>query len=472
MIYNSVHFILFFPLIFSLYYVIPHRFLKIRNLYLLLVSYIIYAQWCPAHLLVLVWVSLITYIAALFIESIHRINLRKFYISISVFLSLIPLLAFKYYNFINESTTQLLTSIGLKFYLPGLNWMIPIGISFFTFQAVGYLFDVYYKRIKPERKLIDYLLFVSFFPSIVSGPISKASSLLPQIKSLRPYFCYEKAVHGLKFLLWGMFLKVVVADRVTLYVDSVYDNYTSHSGLTCLVASIFYSIQIYSDFAGYSLMALGTGKLLGFDLPLNFNRPYFSVSVTDFWRRWHITLSVWLRDCVYIPLGGNRCSKLKNYWNIFITFLVSGIWHGANWTFVVWGVIHGMAQITEKILGLHKDRKMSLLHVLTTFFIVNLAWIFFRLPTISDALNVICKIFTFDKGLSLYRTEPYHTMVLLMFGITILFLKDLTDEFCPNRFNLLNNHRPYIRWCTYLFLLVCIILAGSFDATQFIYSSF
>jgi len=472
MIYNSIDFILCFPIIFSLYYMIPPHLHKIRNVYLLLVSYLIYAQWCPAHLLVLIWVSLVTFFAALFVQGIHSTNTRKFYISTLVLLSLMPLLVFKYFNFINESITQALACVGLKFYMPGLNWMIPVGISFFTFQAVGYLLDVYYKRIKPEKNLIDYLLFVSFFPAIVSGPINKASLLLPQIKSSRPYFCYEKAVCGLKYLLWGMFSKVVVADRVALYVDTVYGDYTIHSGLTCLAASIFYSIQIYADFSGYSLMALGTGKLLGFELTPNFNRPYFSVSVSDFWRRWHISLSTWLKDYVYIPLGGNRCNKLRNYWNILTTFLVSGIWHGANWTFVVWGAIHGVSQIVEKMLGLHKNKKRSLMRVLSTFLIVNTAWIFFRMPTIHDSLNIIYKIFTVEKGFSLYSAVSYHILVLQVFAIVVLLFKDFTDEFYPQKFKLLNNRRFYIRWCTYLFLLTSIILAGSFDATQFIYSSF
>lgn len=202
--------------------------------------------------------------------------------------------------------------------------------------------------MKAERNFLHYALYVSFFPSIVSGPINKASLILPQIKALRPYFDYSKAVAGLKCMLWGMFMKVVVADRVALYVDTVLPRYENYSGLSCFAASLLYSVQIYADFAGYSLMAIGVGRVLGFELAENFRRPYLSYSVTDFWRRWHISLSTWLKDYVYIPLGGSRCSRLRNYWNIIVTFLVSGIWHGANWTFIVWGLWHGVFQVVEK----------------------------------------------------------------------------------------------------------------------------
>ena len=305
-----------------------------------------------------------------------RVKRRKRLIWLFAVLSLLPLLVFKYYNFVNESVWSLLSSLGLRYELHGLNWAIPVGISFFTFQAVGYLFDVYYQRIKAEKSIVDYTLFVCFFPQIFSGPISKANELLPQIKEEHK-FNYQQGVQGLKFLLWGMFLKLVLADRLGLYVDKVAASYEMYSGGTCVLSAIFYSLQIYGDFAGYSLMAIGVAKTLGFNLINNFNRPYFSVSITDFWRRWHISLSRWLKDYVYIPLGGSRCSKLRNYWNIFVTFLVSGIWHGANWTFIVWGLIHGFAQIIEKALGWNnKESKgfVKLFRIFGTFVLVTVAF--------------------------------------------------------------------------------------------------
>lgn len=324
MLFNSFNFIVLFPFIFLLYYAIPARYGKGRNQFLLVLSYLLYMQWKPVYALVLLGVTVVTYAAALWVERTER---PKPVLTAAVVVSLLPLAFFKYFNFINESLGALLSMMGLQFPLVGLNWAIPIGISFFSFQAVGYLWDVYYKRQRAERDFLIYALFVSFFPSILSGPINKASLVIPQLKQLRPHFDYAKAVEGLKMLLWGMFMKVVVADRVALYVDTVLSSYENYTGTSCFVASLLYSVQIYADFAGYTLMAIGVGKVLGFELTENFRRPYFAVSVTDFWHRWNISLSTWLKDYVYIPLGGSRCSRSRNYWNIFVTFLVSGIWH-------------------------------------------------------------------------------------------------------------------------------------------------
>ena len=422
-----------------------------------------------AYALVLLYVTIITYKGGLYIEKVS--DKRKLFITIGAFLTLGPLLIFKYYNFLIGSGNALLEYIGLRFSLPGLNWAIPLGISFFTFQAIGYLWDVYYRRMSAEKSFIDYMLFISFFPQIASGPISKASELLPQIKNTRP-FDYSQAVEGLKLLLWGMFFKVVVADRLGLYVDTVYKDYEHYSGLTCLVASLFYSIQIYGDFAGYSWMAIGIARILGFDLINNFKRPYFSTSVTDFWRRWHISLSRWLKDYVYIPLGGSRGSKLRNYWNILVTFLVSGIWHGANWTFIVWGVLHGVFQIIEKALGLQKctgsNRMVRTARILLTFLLINFAWIFFRMPDLQDACKVTIKIFT-DFGGSVYM--PIKTNLLLYsVGILILLLKDTKDEFSREK-----TSSPYmksVKWIAYMVLFTMIVGVGVLDSGQFIYANF
>lgn len=383
-------------------------------------------------------------------------------------------MVFKYYNFINDSVFGLLSTIGLRFQLPGLNWAIPMGISFFTFQALGYLFDVKYKRIEAERNFMTYALFISFFPSIVAGPINKASLIIPQLKALRPYFDYVKAVEGLKMLLWGMFMKVVVADRVALYVDTVFTSYMNYTGVTCFVASVLYTIQIYADFAGYSLMAIGVGKTLGFELTENFRRPYFAVSVTDFWRRWHMSLSTWLKDYVYIPLGGSRCSKLHNYWNIFVTFFVSGIWHGANWTFIVWGIWHGVFQIIEKALGQQKCNYGWLgktIKIVITFLLVNFAWIFFRMPTLGDAVGMIGRIFDLTLPNTLY-VSGFTDLAFVLFGVSLLILKDVTDEFFPSRFKVMYNHHAAVRWCGYLLIMVATLLTGVFGADQFIYANF
>lgn len=475
MIYNSFNFIIFFPLLFLLYYAIPARNQKWRNAFLLIVSYALYIRWKPAFALVLLGVSLITFIGGIILERTHEVKKKKALGWLLVFLSLLPLLVFKYYNFLNDSINATLAACGISTSFPGLNWAVPVGISFFSFQAVGYMLDVYHERMKAERNVGNYLLFVSFFPSILSGPINKASLILPQIKNLRAYFDYGKAVEGLKKILWGMFMKVVVADRVALYVDTVLPSYMNYSGLTCFVASILYSVQIYADFAGYSLMAIGVGKTLGFELSENFRRPYFSFGITDFWHRWHISLSTWLKDYVYIPLGGSRCSKLKNYWNIFVTFLVSGIWHGANWTFIVWGCMHGLAQIFEKALGIQKLKEgrwtIKLMRITLTFILVTFAWVFFRMPTISDACNVISRIFDFSLPMTV-EIPSRHNFLFICMGVALLFFKDWMDEFAPSRIRLFGSKIIWIRWCSYVAVIVLILLAGVFDAGQFIYANF
>jgi len=429
-------------------------------MFLLLVSYLLYLQWKPVYALILLGVTTVTYYAAIEVENSKH---PKRILTAGVLVALLPLAFFKYFNFINDSISQALSMVGLNFHLAGLNWAVPIGISFFTFQALGYLWDIYYKRDKAEHDFLTYALFVSFFPSILSGPINKASLVIPQLKALRPYFDYPKAVEGLKMLLWGMFMKVVVADRVALYVDTVLPSYENYTGLSCFVASLLYTIQIYSDFAGYSLMAIGVGKVLGFELTEN-----------DFWHRWHISLSTWLKDYIYIPMGGSRCSKLRNYWNIFVTFLVSGIWHGANWTFVVWGCMHGICQIIEKMLGQQKCNYGWLgksVKIVTTFLLVNFAWIFFRMPTLTDACGVIGRIF--DPTLPLaVEIKSRHIFLFIVFGTTILFIKDFLDEYHPSRLKLVDNRSRLIRWITYLTIMTMILLTGVFDAGQFIYANF
>ena len=481
MIFNSFQFVWLFPLIFIGYYLLsyllsgkfPERQRKISNALLLIVSYALYAQTNMAYTLILLGVTLITYLFALLIERSDTDKRKKHLIVCGAFLALLPLLVFKYYNFIINTTQSFLESIhSAPLHFPGLNWAIPLGISFFTFQAVGYLMDVYYQRIKAEHNLWDYMLFVSFFPQIMSGPISKAKDLLPQIKTCRK-FDATMATQGLKWFVWGLFLKVMMADRLGMYVDKVLDNYMFNSGTSCLLAVVYYSFQIYGDFAGYSFMAMGVGKLMGFNLINNFQRPYLSTSITDFWRRWHISLSTWLKDYVYIPLGGSRCSKGRNYWNIFVTFLVSGIWHGANWTFIFWGILHGVFQVIEKMLGWQKCTTSSKLirfsRILLTFVLVSIAWIFFRQPTIGDAFGVIERILT-EHG-ALFKPSN-KDVVFSLLSIGIVVCTDLMREFQTKKFYRLVQAPIIVRWCMYYALLLLILLSGVFDSSQFIYVSF
>lgn len=446
-----------------------------RKIWLLIVSYLLYMNWKPVFAIVLLAVTLITYFGGLSLDNIENVNApkkRKQLVWLFALLGFFPLLVFKYYNFLNNSLSEGLSILGLQFAMPGLNWAIPVGISFFTFQAMGYMLDVYHHRVRSEHNLIDYLLFVSFFPQIMSGPISKADELLPQIKE-KHIFDYNQGREGLKMLLWGMFLKLVIADRLGLFVDTVYANYIHYNGGTNFVASIFYSIQIYCDFAGYSLMAIGIARSLGFNLIDNFRRPYLAISVTDFWRRWHISLTRWLTQQIYIPLGGSHCSKPRTYWNIFVTFMVSGIWHGANWTFIVWGCMHGLFQIVEKALGWQKyegkNWAIRLTRVIITFLLVNFAWIFFRMPTIGEAYDVIVKIFT-NGGVPNLHDLGGAAILMLSIGLFITIFKDMRDEFFKNKFSFLDNR--VMQWVISVVLFCLVLNFGVLDGGSFIYVSF
>jgi len=477
MLFNSFNFWLVFPLIFIIYWSIPSKYNSARNRCLLMISYLIYMNWKPAFAIALLGITLITYIGALVITD-KKESRKKLLCWFFTLTSLLPLLIFKYYNFLNDNITRVLQECNLHITLPGLNIAIPIGISFFTFQAVGYLLDVYHKKIQAEKNFWNYAIFVSFFPQIISGPISTAKDLMPQFKTAHQ-FNYTQAREGLQILLWGMFLKVAFADRLGIYVDAVYNEYEYYNGISCLIASVFYSFQIYGDFAGYSLMAMGISKLLGFNLINNFNRPYFASSITDFWKRWHISLTRWLTTHIYINLGGNRCSKARQYSNIMITFLVSGLWHGANWTFIIWGVIHGFLQILEKILGLDpKGKKKSILpnsqivilrpiRIISTFILINFAWIFFRMPSISDAANVITKILTLSPGVQQNISFPAIHLLLFM----IVFITEISIEY-NLKFKQLFERKLIIRWTCYLLLFCLTITYGILDSGQFIYVSF
>lgn len=466
MLFTSFDFLVVFPFIFLLYWVIPMGLFTLRKVFLIVVSFLLYINWKPWFALVLIGVIVVTYLFALWLQKADK---QKGVVVGGVILALLPLLFFKYYNFVNESVWSLLSSVGLRYELKGLNWAVPIGISFFSFQAVGYLLDVYHKRVVVEKNFWDYTLFVSFFPQVVSGPISKADELLPQIKSL-PKFDYEKARCGMQWLLWGLFLKVVLADRVGLYVDLIFNNYEHYSGWNTILAAVFYSFQIYGDFAGYSFMAVGVAKLLGFDLINNFDRPYLAQSVTNFWRRWHISLTRWLTQQVYIPLGGSRCSKMRQYFNIMVTFLVSGIWHGANWTFIVWGVLHGFFQIIEKVLGFGKAESKGVLGVLrigVTFVLVTLAWVIFRSPSIESACGFIVNMLNFGA----FRTNGKEMLIYSFVAVLLLFVCEVLYEVFPNVVIKIGKYKV-VRWGVYLFIVIIIMLNGVFDGGQFIYANF
>ena len=476
MLFNSFKFWIIFCLLFLFYWIIPSKWHKTRKIYLILVSYALYMAWEPWFAINLLWVTAITYFGAVAIEGITK--RRKFFCWMFSILALLPLFTFKYYNFVNDIFFHIFSSLGLSYSIPGLNWAIPVGISFFTFQAMGYFFDVYRKKEMAERSFIDYMLFCSFFPQTASGPISTAAELLPQIKSQKK-FTFENGVLGLKWVLWGIVLKCVFADRLGLYVDTVFNNYEHFSGINCAVAALFFTLQIYGDFAGYSLMAIGIAKTLGFDLINNFKRPYLADSITEFWKRWHISLTRWLTRYVYIPLGGNRCSKSRQYCNIMITFLVSGLWHGANYTFVVWGGLHGGAQITEKAMGIdpngkHSKNKWILrakpLRILVTFTLVTIAWIFFRMPTIGDAVNFIGRIFSNHTSQQIMYKASNSDKLLTLFAIILIFAAEIRAEYLREKTTVLDT--SWARWLIYILLFVIILVVGVLDAGSFIYVNF
>ena len=467
MIYNSFLYVILFPFLFLLSYTVKRS--TIKKYLLLAISYLLYAYYNQSLVAILFLVTLISYGTARMMNS-------KAILTGGAFATVAPLLFYKYTDFI---LTQIL-------HLPSLSghhsWVIPLGISFFTFQALSYLFDVSRGKYEAERDFSNYMLYVSFFPSIMAGPINRYDALKPQIERMtRPD--YRLMSDGMKMLVWGMFLKTVIADRLLLYVNPIFDEYQAHSGSELLSASVLYSIQLYTDFAGYSLLAIGSAALLGIRLQQNFHNPYFATSITDFWHRWHISLSGWLRDYIYIPLGGSRCSKPRIYLNILITFLVSGIWHGANWTFILWGVLHGVFQVIEKS-NLSEERRVKSeefkctpfrekarrylvkgMRILLTFVLINFLWIIFRMQSIGDAISVISKIFT-SQDFHFWVFEKFILLFILM-----AFVKDLIDEVRP-ACNPFHHRKAWVRWATYLIVTTSICLFGVFDAGQFIYAGF
>lgn len=459
--YNSLFFLFAFPLIFILYtavckfYVGRHK-VGVQNMLLLTISYIVLFHEDAMSSFWMIYVSVVTFAGA------RLIGRRQVLPVVVVALAVAPLAILKYNTFVCEMLE------GLSLPCRGHSFIVPVGISFFTLQAIGYLVDVSRGKVHPESNFFDLALFLAFFPQIVAGPISRYSQLMPQIKRERPFSGWH-AVQGLRMLLWGMFLKVVVADKLGIMVDDILGDAGTQDGGTLLSAFFCYSFQIYADFSGYSLMAIGTAKTMGFGLPDNFRRPYLSCSLTEFWRRWHISLSQWLRDYVYISLGGNRCSRMRRYLNIVVTFVVSGLWHGAHYTFVVWGLLNGMVLCLEKMLSLNENKSKNIfvmaVRTVVTFVLVTMLWVVFRMPSLGDACMVYSNIFSL---------HDWHVMLpekyLLLF-VMVVVAKDIANEYFP-ALHIMNNRHVAVRWCAYTLVAMSIILFGVFDSGQFIYARF
>lgn len=475
MLFNSIDFVIFLITVVIVFYAIPVN--KYRKIFLLAASYYFYACWNVAFLGLLVFDTVIAYVAGRMMEGKEKSSQKKI-LWPSIVLTLMPLFCFKYLNFFLTAIHDGMSAIGIAMQVPEFEMLLPIGISFYTFMSVGYVVDVYLNKIKPEKNVLDFFLFIGFFPQIASGPIGRAPSMLPQFKE-KHSFLWDNLAVGARMMLWGFFMKLVVGDRAGIYVDTVFGNYANHNGGSLLLATFMYTIQIYCDFAGYSLIAIGSARIMGYELMTNFRRPYFATSVTDFWRRWHISLSTWFRDYVYIPLGGSRVGEKKLYRNIMITFLTSGLWHGAAYNFIVWGAYHGMAQVIGKMtlakkMAVWKALKVNpeggfkrFVDIIITFIIVSYGWMIFYVSDFRTAIEI-------TKGYFHLGIPYVHQTTLFFFsiGFFILFIKDFKDEYMPEKHYLLESRCVPVRYVSFAFLSVLIVLIGVLGGGQFIYFKF
>ncbi len=473
MLFNSLAYGIFLPVVFIIYWLIPDRY---RWILLLVSSYYFYMSWNPKYVLLILTTTLVSYCAARLVETYESKRTKKLVLTGALVICLGLLFVFKYFNFFSESAVYLLSKLAIPVHPVTLKLLLPVGISFYTFQTLSYVIDVYRGDIKAVKNIGVYAAFISFFPQLVAGPIERARDLLPQITSKKE-FDYDSATYGLKLMAIGFFKKLVIADNVSRYVDYAYNSLNSCTGLDLFSAVFFFTFQIYCDFSGYSDIAIGTAKLLGINLTQNFKSPYFSTSIKEFWSRWHISLSTWFRDYVYIPLGGNRCSTIKRDRNLIITFLLSGLWHGANWTYVIWGGIHGLAQIIENHLPKRSEKKAyKFLAWISVFVFCNIAWVFFRAPSLPDALYVIKTLITDLRYPSRFRQSTLGIgdpeSLYCLFFIFVLAVYDLASK-KTDVIKWISSKKPVIRWAVYL-LLIWIILAfmPPTGTSEFVYFQF
>lgn len=467
MLFNSIPFLLYFPIVCLLYWLTPNKY---RNGLMLIASYYFYMCWEPAYVLLILFTSISTWYCGIKIS--NDIRYRNLYIKLCLVINLLILFFFKYYNFTVDFLQNAISIIGVvRLDIPYSSFLLPVGISFYTFQSIGYTIDLYRGDIKPERNFFTYALFVSFFPQLVAGPIERAKNLLPQFHQ-KHKFDGDIFIDGLKMMIWGYFMKLCVAGNVAPYVDAVYNNVEYHNGTSLLLATIFFSFQIFCDFGGYSLIAIGTARCLGFSLMNNFNHPYLSFSVKDFWHRWHISLSSWFGNYVYISLGGSRCSRWKHCRNLMITMLASGVWHGANWTFIFWGGVHGVFLVVNTLYTInfrHRKHFSKLFSIISTWVVICFAWIFFRANSLSDAFTIIDKMIS-EHG-ELYEGEGVPSIVLPLLMILILMFKEIKDEL-QMKFALVHHHSSWVSIPSTALLIVIILLCAEFNSGKFIYFQF
>ena len=495
MLFNSINFLIFFPVVTLIYFLLPR---KIKNYWLLVASYFFYMCWNPKYILLLLTSTFVTYLSGLAIERIKQQKYdtvierkyKNYVVAASFTINIGLLFYFKYINFALEVLESVFGAIGITLNIPAFDIVLPVGISFYIFQALSYTMDVYRDEIYAEKNFFRYALFVSFFPQLVAGPIERSKNLLRQLAEPKCYD-YDNVRTGLLTMLWGYFIKIVLADRLGILVDTVYANPDAYHGMQVILANLGFTLQIYCDFMGYSIIARGAAKVLGYNLMSNFEMPYFANSIRDFWRRWHISLSSWLRDYLYIPLGGNRRGLGRKYFNLLLTFFVSGLWHGASITFVVWGLFHGICQVIEDLFrqrfGVIKDRietkhlaiAWNGINVFKTFIIAAIGWVFFRADTLRQAVRILRSSLILDNvrstlsldGLSALSIGKYDLIIILI-GILLLVVVSIMREKKINVIEWVSARFFLVRYPMYWLVLTMILFSLDLTGKEFIYFQF
>ena len=494
MLFNTLQFLIFFTVVVALFFAIPHRF---RWLLLLASSYYFYMCFKPEYVVLIIFTTLICYYTGLQMGKQVRKDKRKKYLLISLFSCFGMLILFKYFNICSDSVRALFNHYNIFYGIPAFKIILPIGISFYTFQTLSYTIDVYRGHKKPEKHLGIFALYVSFFPQLVAGPIERSTSLLPQFYQ-KKNFDYDRIVDGLKLMFWGFFKKLVIADRLAMYVNAVYNHPADYHGLPLIIATYFFTIQIYCDFSGYSDIAIGASKVMGYNIMDNFKLPYFSQSIAEFWRRWHISLSTWFRDYLYIPLGGNRVSQKRWHFNILTVFLLCGLWHGIHPKFIVWGGLHGLyilfarwtVSLRSKICDFLHISKFPTIHkflkVCITFHLVAFAWIFFRANSFSDAFIIISNIFKltdltnqqFLVPIEGYQAFLVSAEVFAKYGfivssaacLLLLRVQWIQQKYSIRQF--LSAKPLWFKWTVYYILIFTLLIFGRYTSREFIYFQF
>ena len=481
MLFNSLNFLIFLPIVFMLYWFV-FKPIKWQNLLVVVASYVFYGWWDWRFLFLIVLTTLCSFISGLLIEQYEgERNKQKWISAANIVLNLAILALFKYYNFFAENLQVLFNGFGIHLDWPTLNIILPVGISFYTFQALSYSIDVYRKKINATRDVVAFFAFISFFPQLVAGPIERATNLLPQFLKPRT-FNESKAVDGLRQILWGFFKKVVVADTCASTLMYVWEDYQHMSGISLFFGGLLFTFQIYGDFSGYSDIAIGTARLFGINLKRNFNYPYFSRSIPEFWRRWHISLMTWFRDYIYFPLGGSRCSKWKIIRNVFIVWGISGLWHGANWTFICWGLFHAVLLAIYNLLGINTKYEYEVAHgrlfpslkelcqMILTFFLAVIGWIIFRAETLTQAWQYLSRMFTTPL-----EGNSVNSLKYTFFFVVIMLLAEWMQRDKQHALEFVNSEGilkyRVVRWSIYIsVLMMTLVFAG--EQSQFIYFQF